>query len=367
LIAVEQARGWVPALERPGTLDDAAQNLQWLEQFGLVLSVRSHPVTGALTGYLVGLGGAAEVDASLGQLQWGASEGELLPVRGRPYEADKKAPAPGEDDLAHRPLPASFRSNVAAASTWPEVLNQISRSLDMSIYSDDYTAMPAPSDRSAADSESIEGKSVAEALDALCRRYNCLWWRDGSRLFFRSRHWFIERQYEVPPRVLSLLRQQLVATGRLDTQALTALSTLTSRQLQGLNGISGFDSGGAFRIARDFGGARAAHDYLQIYALLTEAQKQRVLAEGGLPVTQMLPNQQQAFLRMLAINRGREGVDQFPQLSLKAELAGPLASLATPCLQVITLYFVSKESDPRLARLQVSFKPPRPEGERQER
>src|SRR5262249_42671788 len=132
-------------------------------------------------------------------------------------------------------------------STWPDVMRELHRLLPMPIYADDYLVCPAARDRhgirhpdlpdKTPPFPSLNGLSLARGLDVLCRHFHRLWWTDGISLYFRSRTWFIERQYEVPQSVLDVIQTALSKNDEIDISTLVTLSALSSKQLAGLRRI----------------------------------------------------------------------------------------------------------------------------------
>jgi hypothetical protein len=207
-------------------------SINWLGQFGLILHVGGDAMTGSVTTYGYSLGGATFAGC---ELPASAPAADLLPRRGNPYERQSR-PA-DYSDLERVPFPPDFKRDLST-STWGEVLEDLAKYLPTSLYSDEFTFIASPIEHDRTEPPKLAGKNLVEALDALCGYYHRLWWREGDRLFFRSRTWFIEKQYEAPPPVLGALRRQLEATGRLDPTGFDLLSKLTREQLQGLNAIA---------------------------------------------------------------------------------------------------------------------------------
>jgi hypothetical protein len=278
---------------------------------------------------------------------------ELFPVRGRPYERRPGAQVPVFDDLKRIPFPAGFKLDSTETEDWPEVMEKLARCVPMSLFSDHFTALPHPKDRGIKAPPNLKGLSLAEGLDALCDYYGRLWWRDQDALFFRSRRWFVDRLYEVPPPVLAFLRQELAAHAKLDAEGLTALSRLTFRQLEGLNAASALAELGIRRgmvlFYRDPQGARAAHGYLQVYATLNETQKGKVLTPSGLPIAEMAPEQQQALVQMLVVERGHTILDRLADFRLRAH-QGTAVVRRRESVRVYRLGFTYADRTPFLAR-----------------
>ncbi|HZO88539.1 MAG TPA: hypothetical protein VFB38_09380 [Chthonomonadaceae bacterium] len=283
----------------------AEDSVEWLKQFGLVLHAEIDPATDAWIGFGYGLGGMNYAGVSP---QGALPMTDLLPVRGYPYKRQRGTQPPAYPDLERTPFPPEFKLDPNKTTTWTQVVAELSRHLSLPLFSDAFTFRFVPRQRDSANLPDLSKLSLAEGLDALCSRYHYLWWYEDGMLFFRNRTWFIERQYEVPPPVLALLRRQLETSGQFDTQALDALSRLTRRQLEGLNALTALDKGGlklsytdpeAYERLRGDSLARGAYSYLQVYAQLNEEQKRQALSPQGLPLAQMSPAQQQALLQIL--------------------------------------------------------------------
>jgi hypothetical protein len=346
--------------------------VEWFRKFGLVLHAPMHPVTGSVQGFTFGLGGAQAHAASFGAA---ARLPDVLPVRGNPYDPPSAPPA--YPDLERTPYPREFRPE--AAAPWSQVLQELSRNVKLPIVSDDYAASPAPRDRSGSPLPELAKLDLPAGLDALCEHYRCLWWYQDGVLFFRSRTWFIERLFEVPPRVLAELRGELGSRGRLGVRGLDALSRLSWRQLIGLNALAAADTGALklsaqadsreYRLRLGRLDARRAHGFLQAWALLNPAQKRAVIATQGLRLGEMAPLQQEAFLRTLAVEYGQDLLADPGTLRLRIEqetaLAGGDPKEKSPA-QVVHLRFTCRDpvpgEGPLQERLSIAFRPsPRPQ------
>jgi hypothetical protein len=307
---------------QPRAGQSAEDWVRWIERFGLVLHVTVHPVTGAVTSYSIGEGGALGHVAALPA----APEVELLPVRGSPYERRPDGQVPVYRELEGKPFPAAFRLEAGKRLRWAEIIARLAPLLGMPLFSDDYSAAPTPSERGGKPLPDLSKLSLAEGLNALCDAYRCLWWYHDGALFFRSRTWFIERAYLVPPAVLEGLRKRLQVGSRLQIRDLDALARLTPRQLIGLNAQAGVEAG-ALKVSdsRDYGvrmgrrEARVAHGYLQVFATLDLRRKARVLTPEGLPAAAMSEVQRELFSLLLAVEYGPEMLAEPSALRLRAE------------------------------------------------
>jgi hypothetical protein len=343
------------------------------DQIGIVLRVPQHPITGTAQSLDYGLGEGGMVCASLENQ---APLPDLLPVRGNPYhfdpnraDATRKPPLPRYPLLEKMAFPADFQLAADGLAAWRDIVAELARHLSLPIYSDEYAFSPAPDPANRlsyfpeasqpvgapALVRELKRVTLEAGLDALCNRYHYLWWYEGGALFFRSRTWFIERQYEMPPEVLALLESHLRKSGgRYDSACLTALSTLTLHQLQGLNVTSASHRPQLDRLTQ-FYQARYSYAYLQVISMLDEAQKEKVLSQSGLPLAEMNPQQQAAFIRMMFITRGPEILYRLPNIWLKADQPAVHPSTATPQFQTPVLYFSYKDGDAAIARVQVAL------------
>jgi hypothetical protein len=296
------------ALIRKG--EKVEDSIDWLKQFGLVLYVGTDALTNAVTTYGYGLGGGSYAGAQFDAVPRPSES--LLPVRGNPYAQKPHARPPVYPEMEQAAFPKEFHLTDKTYA-WSQVMEELSKYVSLPLFSDDYAAEPTPDEHGDAVLPDLSKLSLAAGLDALCKRYHRLWWRENGMLFFRSRTWFIERQYEVDPAVPAMLQKQLETTGKLDTQAIDLLTTLTPQQLEGLNALATLDQGQLRRtnpniFQRIRGGdlARNAYDYLQVWAMLDQMQKDQALSAQGLSVAEMSPPQRQAILHILFLDTWSE-------------------------------------------------------------
>jgi hypothetical protein len=300
---------------------------QITDQWGVALKAKVHPVTGAFLNLYCSTGVSGLAVASTEDDM--PPPTPLLAVRGNPYHYSpgSKAKLPVYPDLQKLPFPSGFKLEKGQEVAWRDVLAELAKHIALPIYSDDFTFSTIaqdrlygsrddkidPSVRSFAARPKFTKLTLPEGLDALCNQYGYLWWyRDGA-LFFRSRTWFIEQQYEVPPSVLAFVRKQLKTESKLNAEGLMVLSTLTKKQLLALCstnltygpeqikrreevGARSYDFSVRFEESGDF---EIAWDSLQIFALFNDEQKQKALSSEGLPLMEMNPTAQQAIVQML--------------------------------------------------------------------
>lgn len=283
---------------------------QWVQEMGLVLQNSARTRSPHPSRYEVYIG-RASVEGGAYITSRSASPQGLVETRGNPYpprdprRARSAAAGSREyEDLEGMPFPArGFRQTYP--STWPEVFRQLAERLPFALYSDYFPVPPigwaVPADWNPREETGnppippLEKMSLAQGLDALCARYGKVWWRRGDALFFRSRTWFLDRLYQVPPPVLKALRQKFRTLGRLDRQGIDLLAGLTRRQLSGIGLLTEEELNGSPR------GYLEHQMYLplRVFALFTQEQKARALSEAGVPFRQMTPTQQRAYREAL--------------------------------------------------------------------
>lgn len=288
---------------------------EWLRRFGVVLFVDTQRVTGTITSYMISDGGPRLRCATL---EFSPDPVDLLSVRGTPYVSGRMKQDEAYRDIESSPFPPGSDLQALGSGDWSELLEALSRKLRFPVLSDHFAATPQRVSRGGGPAPRLEGMSLAAGLDGLCRHYNRLWWYQDGALFFRSRKWFIEQLFEVPPPTLQILRRQLERGGQLDTEGISALTALTSRQLQGLNAIAVSAPGSGVPIP-DLEGARAAYDYLRVYSLLNPAQQRQALSGRGLPLAAMHQRQQQVFLDILSVAHGQDVLTRKPDIRLRIE------------------------------------------------
>lgn len=247
--------------------------------------------------------------------EWARKSVDRTPVRGAPYPERKRPPGAtaspaqpaGYADLEKLPFPAKgFQESFPG--TWTKIFAQLGRRLPFALYSDGFTGLPVgrSAGMEAGDPEGpqnparipVERLSVAAALDALCKRYGRIWWREGDALFFRSRTWFLDEQYVVPRPVLQRLAEQVQTSGRIDEKSLELLAQLSPQQLHGMHRIVEELYGPVAWSGRTLG----VFWLLRVYQMLSGSQKSRVLRDG-LPVVAMTPQQQRAYREALFVSR----------------------------------------------------------------
>lgn len=332
---------------------NAEESLAWLEQFGLVLYAGMDPATGAVVSYGIDLGSAQFPYAFFGHALF---EPSLLPVRGRPYPPPPDAVPAVYDDLERMPFPPKFRLSTDRAYAWSEVVEQLSQHLPMPLFSDDFTGTRDP--RSRIELPDLARLNLAEALDALCKAHGRLWWREGDALFFRSRTWFVERRYEVPPPTLALLSERLGKEHRLDTVVVAALSRLTLQQLQGLAGAANFqlDRGHARLRGSVFFQAQRAFLFLQFYSTLSASQQRQVLSSQGLTWERMPLSQQHAFFDLAAISQGRRVLKERDRLSFRIPQEKPYPAKKADAAWMLPIVFAYTSDGKAVAGLLVSYR-----------
>lgn len=328
------------------------REVEWLQQFGLLLTIETQPATGAITIFTVGTGGR---NYGVAQFPERRNDLELLALRGNPYEPPAKPPV--YPDLQGMPFPSDFKLEKGKVHTWPEILEKLAGSTDLLLLSDDYSTLSNPRDRSPIGELDLRGLSLDQGLDVLCAQYGRLWWKEGNAICFRSRKWFLERLYEVPPPVRTLLQEELEATGTLDTNGVSALTNLTSRQLQGLSMAAASDTAGLDSVAawEAQGHARPCHLFLNLFRQLPEGLRRQALSQGGIPGPQLPRQLQQYFLQLICIQRGRQPLEIMDRLRFRVRLGEPEPPTRKNGPWSVTLGFPYGDGEGSSAELQISF------------
>jgi hypothetical protein len=315
------------------------------DRFGLMLTSRVHPVTGAFLGFGIstGVGGGGG-----GGAEEMPPPAPLLAVRGNPYHYSpgSKIKLPVYPDLQQKPFPGEFKLEKGREYAWHDVLAELAKYVSLPIYSDDFGYTTVPQDRLygdvytdvgtrrhlLAERPKLTSLKLPEALDVLCSQYGYLWWYQDGTLFFRSRTWFIEQLYEVPPPVLALVRHQIETEGNLNVAGLTALSGLTKKQLVGLSVTNLTYGPGEVSRRTEVGGRQydrevrefqradteLAWEGLQVFALLNEEQKTKVLLPEGLLFAEMPYAAQQGMFHALYTRQSIALLNQPEEVHLRA-------------------------------------------------
>ena len=285
----------------------------FIQQFGTVLSVDKSPVTARVIGY--GSLGIPKTDNPF-----------VLPVRGNPYlftldtltitptmpatetaeikpTTEKKPQIADEVALEAMPFPVGVR--LTQKETWADVIQTLAQKVPFAVVSDAYTAarccLYSPPQNGAALKGDLDKMTIAQALDAICTAYNYLWWYEPGKnntpgvLFFRSRAWFVEKQYEPPLTAIKSAEAALRSgtTRSISVALVDSVAGLTVPQIQGIAGRAFksryWDSYNFGRVPIiDFmkgnGAADAAFWWLHLWSHLPAEQKQSVVSKEGLPV-----------------------------------------------------------------------------------
>jgi hypothetical protein len=210
----------------------------------------------------------------------------LLPARRCPYgreQRGQRAEPSRSAALLRGPFPArGFRQ--AYPGVWEDVFEQLAQRVKLPLYSDYYPHLgvgvdPALYRMASEGPENPEGvplgrMTLAEGLDALCRRYDRLWWEEEGALFFRTRMWHREILLQPPGDVLATVRREVEQEGRTGAAGLAALCRLSGRQRHGL----------AVQALHEWRGAKLGYPFagavVPMWGLLTPGQQQRALGRG---------------------------------------------------------------------------------------
>lgn len=318
-IGVESAR----LLERIGKQEEgvsADSAGEWAEKLGLQLYANRDALGGRVLSY------GYSTEGSLGR--WGGgdfrqvpSRPDVLPVRGNPYVKHVPGEKRPETDFDSVPFPANFKLTSHDTATWPDVLKELHRHLKQSLVSDDYQVHSRAIDRRGTPLPDLRRLTLSQGLDAVCRHFRRLWWRQDDTIFFRSRTWFIERQYEPPQPVIEEIRGSLEKTGLMDASALVAVSTLDPWQLDGLMWMMTVASLNSSGLDQD--DWLEAHprwvecSLLRLFVKLNDPQKRKVMGADGLPLAEMSEAHKNELLSILALERGSWALRRYPDLRLQ--------------------------------------------------
>lgn len=140
----------------------------------------------------------------------------------------------------------------------------------------------------------VKMKSIRQLLDLMQDETQCNWWKRGSIIEIRSRHWYEARTWQIPEAWLERWRQTFKTTGTLDIDDLSSIANLTWDQLY-------------FNVLQDevlTNGEGHGADIAEImqnsdvllaaYGRLTRRQKAYMFSKRGLDVLS-LPNRQKVL------------------------------------------------------------------------
>lgn len=275
---------------------------------GITLQIERDPVTGAVFPSIRGF-----------NISRSAAPGFLFPAHGNPYFfPNRKIPEPvGENK--NEPFPETFKLPTASLGkpiVWFDIMKALGECFPKNaiLLSDDFADLERLDVLTSTSLPSLSGMTLTQGLNTLCEVYGRLWWRDGDTFFFRSRTWFIQQRYDVPPETRVRLVQataQIKKNNGKDSAAsreiLTTLGDLTREQLIGLSSQQFPDESGKVksRTASPRPGqgvveANNTYRYLQLFHMLNTDQQRRAMEGSGLPYKEMDDLQRKALLTFAA-------------------------------------------------------------------
>lgn len=329
-----------------------SRDLMGLRQFGFRIFTRRSIQTGIPSSFSYAI---PPVTIFAGTFSEVAKERGLpyqLPVRGRPYPPDAVEPTaslvlPQKDEEMERlpfppdwslkqerifeswdsvleslkpHLPSRLRiysdalegSRIGRFSGQTPLLARIGQNMDRAQVAQSLNISPLPD---------LKGLSLAAGLDALCEVYGKLWWRRGDALFFRSRLWFREQEYEVPPQVEPTLTRLLNRDPPDIDKALLLLARLTPKQFMGytMRICAAYARSRSLPVPSAFLGS-GGQQMVLLYSTLRPDHRQRVLSADGLPFTGMDTAQQAEFARIVYFSGGPDALDRLRDFPLRAEM-----------------------------------------------
>lgn len=309
-------------LELDAAAQDEARDLAGLQEQGMEVWTRAEPVTGAMQMVFAGRGQTGAI------VRFPQSKAALR-LRGTPYEARDAAPtgAPATCPEEWNRVPFPTNLPLKAEMDWATVLAVLAPALPLPVISDAFTAARGLLDIAPQLSDSLNAVMLPDGLDRLCAAFNQQWWVENNVLFFRSQTWLWERQYETAPALLRQVSRQIEADGRLNAAALTTLSTLTRRQLQGLVGyahhlksvrviVNGESAPLDLLLSDSKDKAEQFYRYLRLFSLLDAGQQEAALSPPGLPITALTSSQKYAL-------------SQFPDEESRTAKVGQTLRIAT--------------------------------------
>jgi hypothetical protein len=152
-----------------------------------------------------------------------------------------------------------------------------------------------------------EEVTLGEALAAMDRGLNIKWSLSGNTLYLRNRAWPYLQRMEPDPELIARLQNIIRRRGRLDLPQLAELAMLSPARFQGTDdnlretmsqgpGLPGPD----LHIGSIVSNSRTN---LRLYGLLSESQRTTAATAGGLPSSQMTPQQKRYAIGCDGSNR----------------------------------------------------------------
>jgi hypothetical protein len=166
---------------------------------------------------------------------------------------------------------------IHAGQGWDTLVALLPAALQRDVVSDGYLCRPQS--RTDGTGQPIllarKGTPVAEALDAVCEKFEYLWWERDGFLFFRARTWPWDQPFEPSDSFLDSWTQALVHDRPIGLSEFAALLQLTPSQLTGLSCLA---SGARFR-SSTFDRPQA-QELLRFFQACSWAERRQLLGTG---------------------------------------------------------------------------------------
>lgn len=153
--------------------------------------------------------------------------------------------------------------------------------------------------KTSVDAEDFKQAAISVIADAIANDTGYEWTRSGAFLRFRNRTWFLDELRTVPEDVAKRFKELKEKNGRLTFHDYVDLvSSLTDDQLSGLA-----ESGDRFGLAEEGAMALRHLPYFRFFVGLNQGQRTAIWQPGGISMVQMTRAQQDAFLRLMSLQR----------------------------------------------------------------
>ncbi len=197
--------------------------------------------------------------------------------RGEEQDAEERRRIGGAA-LLERVVPSRKEFSAGAPITRSALLVALADALDLNLISDSHTKSPEPAPL-------LAGKTVEQALDAVCDLHACYWRiASPSTILVRSRYWWQDDLAEPPATAVVRWDSRLESEGVLPLEEALQMALLSQDQQN--------------RLAVKVPEARTAFkDWLRFYASLTKGQRQAARSKNGVPFWQIPEAQRRLVLQ----------------------------------------------------------------------
>jgi hypothetical protein len=189
---------------------------------------------------------------------------------------EEAPPTPVLPAALNEPLPSDVV--MPRDGRWSTLLREMARIAGIDVLSDDYLYRRASSAPTGATEPPVlarKGTKVADALDAVCRRFGYLWWEKDGCCYFRSRCWPRDVEREPSEAFLVTWRTALRRKRAIRPGEVRALAALTRPQLLALGGLTGDGASAGGQLARP-----DVQQFLRFFSRLSLSQQVQLLGKG---------------------------------------------------------------------------------------